>query len=150
MKTQIASRTSSGGFTLLEMLVTISIASTLIALTPFNYRALEDPVKNGSQALMGFMKKTRAKALASTRAYTIKAVSSRRVITTYGSTCSATQYTDSTLTLDLPSSAYMTDSTWSICYGTRGLSNSSNDITVTDGSVHKTVQVVLGGGIRVI
>ena len=138
------------GFTLLELLVSITIVGILMSFATFDYRALENPVQNGAQALMGFMKKTRAKALASTLAYTITAANSGRIITTYSTVCSGTQTADSSLTLNLPSSAHLTDTSWSICYNTRGLSDNSADIVVSDGTTTKTVQVVLGGGIRVI
>jgi hypothetical protein len=38
---------------------------------------------------------------------------------------------------------------WSLCYNSRGLSNNSANITVSNGTTSKTVQVVLGGGVQI-
>ena len=149
--TRSISEASERAFTLLELLAVISISSILLGLASLNYRALENPVENGAEALMGFIKKTRAKALSATLAYTIKPLTPNKIITTYGTTCSSgTQTADPTFTITLPGSDYMTDTNWSVCYGTRGLANASADITVTDGVTSKVVEVVLGGGTRIL
>ena len=142
---------SNSGFTIIEFIATLAIVTALSAIAFFNFNDYEAPSQSGASALMGFLKQGRAKALATTRAYTLAPYSTTRVTATYGSTgSSTTQTTDSLLILDLPSGAYLTDTSWSICYGTRGLSNDSADIEVTDGGSSETVQVVLGGGVRTL
>ena len=139
-----------GGFTLIELLVAVVILGILGSIAAFNFSELANPAVNGASELAGFIRRARAKALASTMAYTIKPSASNKVITTYAPTCSTTDQTiDNILTLTLPTSAYLTQTAWSICFNTRGLSDSSANIIVQDDFTQKTVQVVLGGGVRV-
>ena len=125
----------------------------LIAITmgvaAANLRTFKEPATSGASQLVGFMKQARAKALASTLAYTVKPASSTRVMTTFGSSCSATQTTDTSLSLVLPTGASLAATTWSVCFGVRGLADTSIDITVADQAMTKVVQVALGGGARV-
>ena len=143
-------RNREKGFSLLELVITMSILTILMSMAVFNFHDLEQPATNGASELMGFLKKTRAKALATTLAYTAKPNDNSQVITTYGTTCSAAQQVDTSLTLTLPNHAHLTDTEWMVCYSTRGLANSSIDIAISGSDGTKVVQVVLGGAIRIL
>jgi len=139
------------GYSLVELLVVITMISIIMSIALFDYRSLQDPVEHGAQQLTAFFRKTRAKALASTRAYFISPSTSQLVVTSYGTSCQdASPLVDGTLELELPSGAFMTDTDWSFCYSTRGFSDTSVDIIVSDGAESKTVEVVLGGAARVL
>jgi Tfp pilus assembly protein FimT len=138
------------GFTLLELLVFVILTGILIGTAGYAFRELSNPVNDASSDLVGLFKKIRAKSLATTRAYTIRPTSPRTVESTFGSTCSSgAQTNDTSLDYSLPSGAVLRDTNWSICYSSRGLSNSSAEIVVQDGYSYNTVQVVLGGGVRI-
>jgi prepilin-type N-terminal cleavage/methylation domain-containing protein len=138
------------GFSILEVIVVMALAGVLLGIAAFNFRALRDPAQDASQQVMGFFKQTRARALASTRAYTISPASATQLVTTYGDTCtSTTQTNDPQNTLTLPDGAEMETLGWTFCYSTRGLSSSSVNITVSDENSSHVVQAVLGGGVRV-
>ena len=142
---------SSRGFTLFELLVAISIAGIMTGMAWFSFKALDDPASDGAGQLMGLLKKGRSRALASTSAYTIKPLSVTKLQATYGTSCaSATQTVDPTMALTLPSHALLNDTTWTICYNARGLSNSSSSILLHDDDSTRTIQVVLGGAVRVL
>ena len=140
----------SGGFTLIELLVTVSLIAILCGVAAFEYKALNNPQNAAAMEVMTFIKQTRSKAIASTYAYTIKPASSTELVTTYGSTCSAEQTSDNVLKLSLPDGSHLTSTTWSICYEARGLSRNAVDIGVAQESGSRTVQVVLGGAVRVL
>jgi prepilin-type N-terminal cleavage/methylation domain-containing protein len=138
-------------FTILEMIVVLIISSTIVSLALFNSKNYANQALNGANSTMGFLKTVRAKALANTQAYTIIPSSTGRLTTRFGSTCSAaTQTNDSTLTLDLPAGAVFTSTSWTLCYSTRGFANTSLNISVMDASSTRSVQVVLGGGVRLL
>lgn len=139
------------GFTFLELLTVLAITGILIAIANFNLLALEDPASNGASELMGVLKKARAKALSSSTAYTISPVSTDEVMATVGVSCSSiTQTEDTSFRFELPSRAHLSDTTWVICYDPRGLANTSADIQISDNLITRTVQVVLGGAVRVL
>ncbi len=138
------------GFTLFELLFTLALMSVMIGLTSFYFKGLAAPASNGALVVAGFIRKARAKALASTLAYSVAPLSLTQLKTTYAKTCSSTaQTTDNAFNLTLPSGAYMSTAAWSVCFSTRGIANSSVDITVHDSANTKTVQVVLGGAVRI-
>lgn len=138
------------GFSLFELIVVMALSASLFSMALINAKGLANQSLNGASSLMGFLKVTRAKALATTQAYTIAPISSTQIGTTYGDTCSdTTQTADSEVFLELPSGAFLSDTTWSLCYNTRGFSDNSLDIQILDHTSSRTVQVVLGGGVRV-
>jgi prepilin-type N-terminal cleavage/methylation domain-containing protein len=147
---RIKRHTRSSGFTLIEMVVVVAIIGIVVGTASFAFKEIENEAYNGASELMGLMKRSRAKALTSTVAYTIRPVTTTRVVATYANSCSETQVNDTSLVLDMPSGARLLDTTWSICYGPRGLSGNSADIIVRDNIRQKTVQVVLGGGVRIL
>ena len=140
-----------GGFTLIETLVVMALASALIGIVAFNLRDLRNPEHAAAMEVMTFIKQARGKAIASTQAYTVVPSSSTKIITTYGSNCSSvTQTPDTAMTLKLPSGASMPNTAWSVCFEARGFSRNAVDIYVTQDGKTDTVQVVLGGAARVI
>lgn len=143
-------RASSRGFTIFELLVAISIAGIMTGMGLFAFRQLDDPASDGAGQLMGFLKKGRSRAMASTSAYTLKPASTTTLQATTGTSCTATQTADPSMNLTLPNGAILNDTTWSICYTARGLANSSASILIHDSNSTKTIQVVLGGAVRVL
>jgi prepilin-type N-terminal cleavage/methylation domain-containing protein len=139
------------GFSLFELVIVVAIISIFLGTAGLEMMKLENKAQNGANELSGFLKRTRAKALATTNAYTITPLSGSSLKTSYATSCSDTNLTDDVdLTLSLPSGAAMTNTSWSICYSTRGLSNTSVDIPISDTEGTATVRVVLGGGIKII
>ncbi len=137
------------GFTLIELVVAVALVGVLMGVAVFEFRDVENPANNGAAQLASFFKETRAKALASTLAYTITPQSTTKIVTTKGKTCEAAQTPDNLQSLTLPSGSSLLQTSWAICYNARGVSNNSFDIHIADENSSKVVQVVLGGGVRV-
>jgi Tfp pilus assembly protein FimT len=139
------------GFGIIELIATLSIAFILAGMAMFNARAIYHPSRGGAEQLASFLKSARAKALATTSTYTIIPVSESEVITTFSTACSSTEQTeDPEMRLVLTDGARLANIDWSICYTSRGTSNSSAIIDVIDNYGSKQVQIVLGGGVRVL
>ncbi len=135
----------------MELLVTLAIAGIMIGIGTVNLMELSNPARTAANEIAVYLKRARAKALSTTSAYTLSASSSDTLVATYGNTCSsATQTADTELTLTLDR-ADLTDTSWSICFTSRGFPDANVEIPVTDvyeGS--NTVEVLLGGSIRVL
>ena len=139
------------GYSMIELMATMSVALVLIGIASFNFKATENPAYNGASELLGNLKKIRARALVSTKAYLVKPTSSTRIIAQSGANCSTNTWTtESQFTLNLENGAYLPDTTWSICYSARGLSDVSASVLVRDATHSKTVEIVLGGAVRLL
>lgn len=139
------------GFTLLEMMAVVAIFSVLSGIAIINLKEFSKPAENGAAQLLGFMKQSRARALSTTSAYFVLPTSSTHIITKYGLNCTdASPIVDSSLVMNLPTGASLAATNWSICFTSRGLSDSNTTIVVNDNQAGtKTLEVLLGGGIRI-
>ena len=141
------------GFSILEILVTFSMVGILTGIAVSNLRTLENPVFTGANQVMGFVKQARAKAIATTSAYTIYPSSSTTISARYGKTCADVDtIEDPKLSLELPDGAAFTDTTWSLCFASRGLPTENRQIYVSslsDSTQTLGVEVYLGGAVRV-
>ncbi|MGI6525600.1 MAG: pilus assembly FimT family protein [Bdellovibrionota bacterium] len=141
------------GFSLVEVLAVLGLISALFSMAVFDFRHLDDAGRNGAKELSSFLKEVRARAMSLTLAYTIEPISPTEVIALSSNNCTSTDLTeDPELKLVLPKGAYLVTTDWSICYGTRGIADTSLDIELSSNrNSHRseTVQVVLGGGVRI-
>lgn len=139
------------GLTLIELTVVLLVTSILAGMSISGLRQIYHPSTGGAESLVSFLKSARSKALATTSTYTIVPVSTTRIKTTVSTACSSEdQEDDDDLILDLPTGTALTDTDWSICYTSRGTSNSSASLFISDTTATKEVQVVLGGGVRIL
>ena len=137
------------GVTILELIVVMAIAALLTGVAVMNLRDLANPRQTGAAEMVGFLKKVRGKAMNATKAYTVMPVSAYQVVTKLSKNCKSNQKTAGEFTYKLPAGVSFGDTNWSICYSTRGMSDTSVDIPVTDRKGRTDVQVVLGGGARI-
>lgn len=141
---------STRGFTLFELLIVLAIGGILTGMASYQLKELDNPAQNSAAQIMTFLKKSRAKALATTYAYRIRPKSnSTELEAHYAVSCSSTTFTlDSSLALKLPRTVTFNSNTWSLCFAPRGTLSTSTDIAVTDPKRSVTVQVAMGGGMR--
>lgn len=141
-------------FTLVEALVVLGITGIVLAIGALNLRGLNNPLQNGAGQLEGFFKQARAKAMATTSAYRVRADSSSRLVTEYARNCNSTTWTvDPKLVLELPTevrvSATNTPTTWPVCFTSRGLADKNLIVTLSNTKNQtRQVEVMLGGGVR--
>jgi Tfp pilus assembly protein FimT len=148
-KMATTSVTSEGGFSILELLATFVITSIMLGIVALDLKAFHQPALAGASEFAGFVRRTRAKALATTYAYTIEPSSATNIITTYGTSCSSTTQTrDRALTMTLPDMAAFTTTGWHICFGARGVSEDSAMLSIHDGRDTTTVEIAAGGAVR--
>ncbi|MCB0330272.1 MAG: prepilin-type N-terminal cleavage/methylation domain-containing protein [Bdellovibrionales bacterium] len=140
---------SIGGYTLIELLVAMSLAGILSGIATVNFVEMSNPSLSAASNISTYLKQARARALATTSAYTLTATNTETIVATYGSTCSAVQTPDPELTLQLEK-ASLTSISWTICFNSRGFPDSNVIIPVVDiYSSQNTVEVLLGGAIRI-
>jgi prepilin-type N-terminal cleavage/methylation domain-containing protein len=150
-----AKGSSAQGFTLLEVLVAMTISGVLVGIVGYQYLSLQNDVGFSAQNFAGALKRVRSKTLASTYFYTVKPTSISQATVMYAGSCSAPaaeQQVDTTLEFKLDSPVAFSGLTWSICFTPRGITTDSATITLQDtvSGVTKTVEVAIGGGMRVL
>jgi competence protein ComGC len=138
----------TGGFTLIEMLVSVATIFVLIALAAFNFRQLENKTLNTANGVVGFFKVVRARALANSSAYEIFPVSQQLLRARAKSACEATSYLSDFYDYELRAGVIIDNPNWNICYSPRGIASRAISFQVTDGRYSRRVEVVLGGAIR--
>ena len=139
------------GFTLLESMVVLGLMTIMSAIAVLNLKKFDQTSSNGANQVAAQLKRARSYAMNSTVTVKVSPSTSNQLIATAAQTCSATTRTTiPELALTLPTGATFATTTWTLCYTSRGLSRDSLSIPVQDSSRTRTVQVVLGGGVRVL
>ncbi len=144
-------RSSERGFSLIEMLVVMSLAVILGGIAIINYREFDDPLTNGAAQLASFIKQVRAEAISSTSAYIVTPASNSRIITQFSATCTTPDpEVDDRVVLDLPPGATLSGIEWDFCFNSRGLPDSNIELQLEDvGGANRVVEVLLGGSVRI-
>lgn len=135
----------------MEVIVVLFIMMIIAGTAIPTFAALKNPLDDGITTTLGLIKQTRAKAIATTSAYKIKASTTGHIYTEYLTKCSsATATADPKLTLDLPTGVALTSITWSVCFDSRGFAQTAQNLTLynSDGKL-RTVEIFLGGAARI-
>ena len=138
------------GFTLLELMVALGLSSTLMGLAVSNLKSLTSPIKDSAAQMVSYFKQVRARALSTTTAYQIYPISATRVGARYAASCAATTWTDDpVLWMNLPRTTHLANTTWSVCYTTRGITADAVNLALADDlGQSRTIEVLIGGSVR--
>ena len=133
--------------TLLEMLVVLAIMGMALGISALNLAPLETPLAASTTLTEGFLRQARLSAIATTSARRVLPTSTDRLGMQTAPSCLATTWTTlGNKKLDLPSGVAVSDTSWSVCFSSRGISSGNVVITLqheTYGS--EQVEVLLGG-----
>lgn len=139
------------GFSLIEMLFTVSIIGILLSTSISNLMVLERPLVSAASNTAGFLKQARAKAVATTSAYRVFPSDTGTVNVQSGLNCDAAATDEQALNMELPSDVYFSDTDWEICFTPRGLADDNVVINLQDvGGQSKQVEIYVGGAIRLL
>ena len=140
---------SSRGYTIIELVVTMGIAGVLMGMVWVNLQEMMNPARSGAATVSSFFKEARARAISTTSAYTIQPITPTRIQAFYSTRCGETLTQDTKLILDLPDQVSLTDITWSICFNSRGFPLAAQTVTLQDAyDGETTVELFYGGAVR--
>jgi prepilin-type N-terminal cleavage/methylation domain-containing protein len=144
-------RTNENAFTLIELVVTLSLISIFIGLAVANLPQMINPAQTGAVELSSFLKKARARAVSTTSAVFVTAADTGLVEGRSARNCdSGPGIEDNKLALILPENVSITDLGWSICFDARGFASVDETIPLEDiYDGEQSVEVYLGGAVRV-
>lgn len=140
------------GMSLVELLVVLAVAGIALGASSLYLRPMEAPLQTGAADLEGFLRQARGRALATTSAYRIAPSNSRVVEAEFAANCGASTWTsDPGVALELPRQVTMTDTSWSVCFNSRGLADSNLVVSLTHPSAgSRQIEVLRGGAARVL
>lgn len=142
----------SSGMSILEVLMVLGLMGIALGAAGLYLRPMEAPLQVAATDLEGIMRQARAKALTTMSAYRVSASTARVAQGDFAANCAATTWTgDPDLQVKLPRQVTMTDTSWSVCFNSRGLADTNVVLTVThpdSGSLQ--VEVLRGGATRVL
>jgi len=141
---------SSKGFSQIETLVVLTLLSILSAVAVYDYTHLQRDLNTATAQLEAYLNRARAKGISSTEAYFISPISNSTLVAEHGFHCSSTDRTaDPELTFELPEGIEFVSTSWTVCFTSRGLSDSNVMIEMMDPDEEvETVEVLLGGGLE--
>jgi len=146
-------RNDQSGFTLVNVLTTLSLIGILSAVAISDLKEINSPLADSSFQVTHFMREARSKAMSKTVTVKVSPISAFSVKAEQGNSCNSTAtFTPLSppMRMDLPNGAALADPTWEICFTKRGLANQSATFVIqdTEGQT-RMVEVALGGASRI-
>lgn len=138
------------GVSLVEIVAVLVCILVLSSIAVPDFLRQSKSASNSANQIVELTRRIRAKALQDTLAYTIQPSSATQIVVKYSNTCSSTtKTTDNSLGIKLISGTSLASTTWSVCFDSRGFSDTALSLNVNDVyGRSKTVQIVLGGAAR--
>lgn len=146
----LPNKNPQAGFSLLETLVVLLLSAVLASIAIGNLRELANPAQSGAAQIEAFLKQIRAIAISQTLAYEVSAESPSRLVASFGTTCDASMQNAPALTLDLPIGTTLNPSDFTICFNSRGIAMDNVTAEISDARGRRQVEVLLGGGVRIL
>jgi len=140
------------GTSLVELLAVLAIVGLALGASTAFLKPAEAPLETGAVLLEGFFTRARARAMATTSAYRVSATDTTSIVADYATNCSAATWTsEERMDLDLPDEVTLADTSWTVCFTSRGAAAANVVITLNHprtGSAQ--VEVFRGGSARIV
>lgn len=144
------------GFTLVEVLIVVSMLGLLMSVAATRFTGLGNDLENATTDTAGFLRQVRARAMSTTSAYRVVIDSDTQLRTEHARRCADGDWTqDPSLTLRLRErTAIKGDDIVAgdtvLCFNSRGIADATPELTIRDHAGYANrVQVFLGGGVRI-
>jgi hypothetical protein len=134
-----------------EVLVVLALMGIGLGVAAIRLDSIDTPLRSGSTLVEGFLREARLNAIATTSAYRVSPDGTAALRAEHAASCSATSWTPAAMELELPQGVAFDSTSWSVCFGSRGISSANVVVTLThpeEGSVQ--VEVLVGGTTRVV
>jgi prepilin-type N-terminal cleavage/methylation domain-containing protein len=138
------------GMTLPEVLVVVALIAVALGIALVRFDGTAPALQTAGELTEGMLQHTRARAMAKTTPHRLRPISSTTLVVESGASCSAGPWTlEPDLQLELPDGVTVSDTTWDVCFVSRGTSTQNLVITLNDydgGS--RQLEVLLGGAVQ--
>jgi prepilin-type N-terminal cleavage/methylation domain-containing protein len=142
----------ASGFTVPELLIVIALMGIGLTAAVMNLAPAEAPLSTAATVLESTFRQARLQAISTTSAHRVSPTGSGGLNIEFASTCSDTTWNPAPHgNYELPDGVSMSDTSWVICFSSRGLSSVNQTIVLNHpdyGSI--SVEVLVGGTTRVL
>ncbi len=140
----------AAGMSMIELLVVIALLGVMLLIGGLYLKPMEQPVHSAGQMLEGLLTETRAKAVATTTVHRVRPTSDDFILVESAATCSSGAWTaDDRLSLQLPRDVTLSDTTWSVCFTSRGIASQNLVMTLDHPEYEpEQLEVMVGGAVR--
>jgi prepilin-type N-terminal cleavage/methylation domain-containing protein len=148
----VTRKPSEAGVTLLEVLVVMAILGISLGVAALNLQPLETPLAASVTLTESLFREARLSAIATTSAYRVLPNSAHQLGAQQAASCSGPTWTTvHNMRLNLPQGVALTDTGWTVCFSSRGISADNIVITLQhDLYGTEQIEVLLGGTTRVL
>ncbi|MBX7138199.1 MAG: prepilin-type N-terminal cleavage/methylation domain-containing protein [Oligoflexia bacterium] len=138
------------GYSLMEMLVVLALISIIAATALSDLKVLENPLSSASANITHYLRLVRSRAISQTKAIKVTPSGYRRLSASSAESCTSEVFTPVTdLTLDLDDDIALRTNDWHVCFSQRGLADAHVIFEFYSSTGDRTVQIALGGGIKI-
>lgn len=141
------------GFTLFEMLVTMSITLIIFSSVLVSFKSLQRPLTSASELTIGFFRLARSNAITQTKSLVVYPSSAQILQVKSGNTCAEARASGtvmSDLLLTLPLGVGFNSTSWDLCFSPRGFIDNSVTIGINDfEGKTATITTFLGGTAKI-
>jgi hypothetical protein len=145
-------KSDQAGTSLIELLTVLAMVGLSVGATTAILAPAEAPLETGAVLLEGFFTRARARAMATTSAYRVRAVDADSVVAQFAGSCSAATWTDEErMELELPRDVTLPDTSWTVCFTSRGAADANVLVALNHPRTGtKQVEVFTGGSARIV
>jgi Tfp pilus assembly protein FimT len=141
---------SEKGFSMAELLFVLGLFGILCTVAVSNITVLENPLASASSNLTHYIRLVRSRSISQTRSIKISPGSANTLQAESAKSCADTTFSPvSDLSLDLGNKVAFGSTSWTACFTQRGLADAYTTFTLTSAGQTKTVQIALGGGVKI-
>ncbi len=139
---------SQRGITLPELLVTLAVLGIVAGVIVTNLESMQSPLETGGDLLAGTMMQARARSIGTTAAHRVVPSGNGTLLVETAPSCKDTSWTaDPGMQLDLPPGVELLETSWSVCFNSRGLASDNVVLTLQHPEAGQRQLEVLRGGI---
>ncbi len=142
-------KNNSFGFTFIELLVVMLLATIVASIGAVNFKEFDDPLKNDVASLKGFIGKIKLKSMSHTKSYKVVCDSSKELKVYSAKNCESTVWNlEPSEGFKLSKEVEFLKTGFNTCFNSRGFLSDVIDFELGDnkGKVRK-ISVMLGGAI---
>lgn len=141
----------SAGFTMIELIVVMALFAVISGIAVSNLRELESPLSNSAFGSSHYLRLVRARAISTTSYIRVDPANSSSLIASRSDQddCGGTVSAISDLTYTFEEGVTLGATDWYLCFTPRGLSDEHVSFSFSSDAGTRTMQVALGGGVKV-
>jgi hypothetical protein len=143
---------SESGTSLIELIAVLAVIGVTVGAATAILKPAAAPLETGAVLLEGFLTRARARAMATTSAYRITAADASNIVADYAANCAAATWTaEEGMKLELPDEVTLADTSWTVCFSSRGTSSTNFVITLNHPRTgFEQIEVFTGGSARIV